>query len=140
MHHTISHADTRFQRSFEKFEITPSDFDHAAHIRLAYIYLCQLSADAAAKRMKHALLAFLEHLGVGRTKFHETMTKAWIMAVRHFMERSAYAASSMGFVAANPQLLDAKIMLSHYSAELLFSPGAREEFVQPDIAAIPEYA
>ena len=140
MHHILSPADTQFQRAFESFEIAPSAFDHAAHVRLAYVYLCQHPAEAAAGRMKQALLAFLEHLGVGPAKFHETITKAWIMAVRHFMECSARAASSTEFIAANPRLLDAKIMLTHYSAELLFSPGAREEFIQPDLSAIPEHA
>ena len=43
------------------------------------------------------------------------------------------------FMAANPRLLDSKIMLSHYSAEVLFSPGARQAFVQPDIQSIPEH-
>ena len=34
-------------------------------------------------------------------------------------------------------LLDPKIMLTHYSAERLFSPEARAEFVEPDIDPIP---
>ena len=135
--HTTSEEDLLFQRSFESFEVAPSDFDHAAHVRLAYVYLCQHPADEAAEHMKSSLLAYLQHVGVGRSKFHETITKAWIMAVRHFMEQSDPAASSQEFVAANPRLLDTKIMLKHYSAEVLFSQEARAAFVQPDISAIP---
>lgn len=90
--------------------------------------------------MRTSLLAFLDDLGIGRSKFHETVTKAWVMAVRHFMELSADSTSSQAFIAANPRLLDTQIMLSHYFAEVLFSQDARASFVQPDLAAIPKHA
>jgi hypothetical protein len=140
MNHTSSEEDTLFRRSFETCAIDPAAFNHAAHVRIAYIYLCGHSIDEATERMKGSLLAFLEHFGVDRSKFHETMTRAWILAVRHFMELSAPSASSRDFIAANPQLLDARILLRHYSAETLFSQGARTAFVQPDIAHIPMHS
>lgn len=37
----------------------------------------------------------------------------------------------------NPELLDSRIMLTHYSAEVLFSDEARARFVDPDIQPIP---
>ena len=137
--YTISVEDIAFQQSFELFEVAPSAFDHAAHVRLAYIYLCQHSVEEATERMKHSLLAFLDHLGIGRSKFHGTITRAWIMAVRHFMEISPLSKSSLDFIAVNPRLLDSNIMLRHYSAQVLFSQDARAKFVQPDLAAIPEH-
>jgi len=36
-------------------------------------------------------------------------------------------------------LLDSKIMLTHYSAELLFSDQARAEFVEPNLDPIPRH-
>jgi hypothetical protein len=36
-------------------------------------------------------------------------------------------------------VLDTKIMLTHYSAEVLFSPEARALFVEPDLDPIPRY-
>ena len=62
-----------------------------------------------------------------------------MLAVRHFMQRAAPCASSRDFIAANPQLLDGKILLRHYSAGTLFSQGARTAFAQPDIADFPVY-
>ena len=35
------------------------------------------------------------------------------------------------------ELLDSRIMLTHYSAAVLFSPDARQSFVAPDIQSIP---
>jgi len=139
MKHAISLDDLQFQRSFEAFEIEPKSFDHFAHVRMAYIYLCQHSTEEAAQRMKASLLSFLEHLGVGRAKFHETVTIAWTKAVRHFMERSVHSASSAEFIASNPRLLNTQIMLLHYSAQLLFSETARSTYLKPDLAPIPEH-
>ena len=124
--------------AFEACEVSPDSFDHAAHVRLAYVYLCEHTIDAAVVRMKNALLAFLAHLGVSHTKYHETITRAWIMAVSVFMNESPSCDSAAAFIAHNPRLLDRTIMLKHYSAEVLFSPEARESFVKPDIAPIPE--
>lgn len=137
--HAISSEDFQFQRAFEAFEVDPSAFGHAAHVRLAYIYLCQHSTEVAAERMRSSLLSFLEHLGVGRAKFHETITTAWTKAIRHFMALSKPSSSAVEFIESNPRLLDTQIMLTHYSAPLLFSPVARSEFVTPDLAPIPEY-
>jgi hypothetical protein len=140
MNHALSEEDLEFQQSFELFKVAPASFDHAAHVRLAYIYLCQHPVDDAAAHMKGALLAFLEHLGIGNSKFHETVTRAWILAVRHFMARSPDTASSQAFIAANPRLLDTRLMLRHYSEDLLFSQDARTSIVHPDLAAIPAHA
>ena len=137
MSHQIANDDLEFRRGFEAFKVKPNDFDHPAHVRLAYIYLCEHSVDGAAERMKQSLLAFLAHLGVGESKYHETITRAWVMAVNHFMVQSPDCSSAAAFIARNPQLLDSKIMLTHYSAEVLFGANARSTFVSPDIQSIP---
>ena len=139
MKHRCSLEDKSFRRAFEAFEVTPDEFDHAAHVRLAYIYLCGQTTEQACESMKGSLLAFLNHLGVGTAKYHETITRAWILAVRHFMELSAPCSSSTEFIERNPRLLDAKIMLSHYSAEVLFSPEARSRWISPDVQPIPRH-
>jgi len=135
--HTASADDLAFARAFESWEIDPQAFDHAAHVRLAYVYLCEAPTEAAAGRMKTALLAFLTHLGGDTSKFHETLTRAWILAVAHFMGESAPCASAAAFMAANPRLLDSRIMLTHYSAQVLYSPEARQAYVPPDVSPIP---
>ena len=137
MNHIKSLDDEEFQHMFEACEVSPGEFDHAAHVRLAYIYLCDNSVDDASEKMKQALIAFLIHLGADQTKYHATITRAWIMAADHFMNRSESCSSATEFINCNPQLLDNKIMLTHYSAQVLFSPAARKDFVAPDIEAIP---
>ena len=53
------------------------------------------------------------------------------------MHRSPEASSADDFIVRNPLLLDSKIMLTHYSADLLFSDQARAEFVEPNPGSDP---
>jgi hypothetical protein len=138
MPHHASAEDRVFRNDFIAGRITPAQFNHRAHVRLAYVLLTEAGVDEAAGRMRSALHAFLAHHGIDAAKYHETMTRAWILAVRHFMDRTEKgAASADEFIDANPELLDSKIMLTHYSAALLFSPEARSAFMEPDIQPIP---
>jgi hexokinase len=139
MDHSVSAEDQDFRQAFEALEVTVEEFNHRAHVRLAYIYLCEMPVDEASQAMKRALLAFLDHLGAEATKYHETITRAWIKAVRHFMANTAACGCAGDFIDLNPKLLDTKIMLSHYSAEVLFSPKARGRYVDPDIDPIPDH-
>ena len=134
--HEPSEEDRSFRLAFEGCVVAPSQFNHEAHVRLAYIYLTESDADLAVQKMRDALLKFLEHNSIPRSKFHETLTRAWVLAVRHFMNRST-STSAAEFIAKNPELLDSKIMLTHYSARVLFSPDARASFVEPDLDPIP---
>jgi hypothetical protein len=136
--HRAAPDDVAFRQAFEAGQVSPSDFNHAAHVRLAYVYLCDDTVEHAAGRMKSALLSFIRHHGINEDKYHETLTRAWVMAVDHFMRRSTVPAdSAASFMRSNPALLDSKIMLTHYSAQLLFSGEARAAFVPPDLQEIP---
>jgi hypothetical protein len=139
MNHQLSPEDQAFRAEFEACRFPPAEFHHRAHVRLAYVYLAEHDTDAAHQRMQSALVAFLRHHGIDVAKYHETMTRAWIMAVRHFMERTAASTSAESFIETNPRLLDSKIMMTHYSAEVLFSEEARARFVEPNLSPIPRY-
>ena len=139
MKHQMSNDDREFKAQFETCEFPPSVFNQKAHLRLAYVYLVENDDDVACQLMRDSLLRFLHHHGVDVSKFHETMTRAWILAVRHFMENDSGADSANTFIENNPQMLDKNIMMTHYSTERLFSDTAREQFVAPDLDPIPRY-
>lgn len=138
--HTASDADRAFRDDFEACRFPAPQFKHREHVRLAYVYLCEGDDEDATARMREALRAFVRHNGVDPTKYHETLTRAWILAVCHFMARTAPSDSADAFIAQNPVLLDTTIMLTHYSADLLYSDEARARFVEPDLDAIPRHA
>ena len=139
MSQALSPDDRRFSEDFTAGRIEPGAFDHRAHIRLAYSLLAEHDTETALTLMRGALQAFIRHNNVPVAKYHETLTRAWILAVRHFMATSPVAASAAEFIAGNPRMLDAKIMLTHYSAEVLFSTEARARFVEPDLEKIPRH-
>src|SRR5262245_61798454 len=135
----LSAGDERFRTEFEACTFPPAEFGHRAHVRLAYIYLAEHDTDTAHQLMRGALLGFLQHHGIDISKYHETITRAWILAVRHFMQTSPDCESSDDFIEKNPLLLDSKIMMTHYSAEVLFSDEARAKFVEPNLSPIPRH-
>ena len=109
-------------------------------MRLAYVYLATNDVERATTLMRGAIVNFLRHHGIAPTKYHETLTHAWILAVFHFMHRTDVRAVGRRFHRRTPLLLDSRIMLTHYSADRLFSPQARAAFVEPDLDPIPRHA
>jgi hypothetical protein len=101
------------------------------------VYLVENDLASAQRKMRGALLSFLAAHGIPPEKFHETLTRAWVLAVRHFMSRSPSLCFS-DFAAKSQPLLDSKVMLTHYSASVLFSPSARATYIEPDLEAIPQ--
>jgi hypothetical protein len=139
MKHRLSGSDQTFRTEFEACKLPPAAFGHRAHARLAYVYLTEHDTDTAHQLMQKALLTFLQYHGVDVSKYHETMTRSWILAVQHFMEVSPGFESAETFMENNPKLLASKIMMTHYSAEVFFSDEARARFVEPNLSPIPRY-
>jgi hypothetical protein len=137
MQHRVSADDREFLRRFDGCEVQPVEFDHRAHLKLAYIFLALHGGEQAGPRFRDSLQAFLRHNNIDPAKYHETMTQAWMLAVLHFMERVGDTSSAEEFVAASPALLNPGVMLTHYSKELIGSARARREFVEPDLDPIP---
>ena len=138
--HFLSDSDLEFRAAFEAGAFAPADFSHRAHVRLAYVYLAESDVGLALERMRAALLTFLCHHDIPASKYHATLTRAWILAVDHFMHHAPAASSADDFIDRNPVLLDSRIMLTHYSADLLFSDEARAQFVEPNLDPIPRHA
>lgn len=136
-----SKDDKEFQDQVESCEFPVSDFNHRAHIRLAYAYLTENNAAESIVLMRDTIIGLLKHVGVEPSeKYHETLTEAWILAVNHFMNNTQGSESADDFIDKNKVLLDSKIMMTHYSAEVLFSEQARKSFVEPDLDPIPGHS
>ena len=139
MTNQVSPSDRRFMEEVESARFPADQFSHRAHIRLAYCYLCESDVDEACARIRRTILGLLAANGADDSKFHVTLTRAWMMAVHHFMNRAPDTASADQFIGHDDRLLDTAIMLTHYTRDRLFSEDAREEFVEPDLDPIPRY-
>jgi hypothetical protein len=133
----LSEDDRLFWRDCASGAVRPGDFDHRAHLRLAYVHFAAFGPETGATAFKESLFAYLARHGIDCSKYHETVTRAWLLAVWHFMRKAGATASSQDFLDKSQVLLDSRVMLTHYSKDLLFSDLARRQFVEPDLDPIP---
>ena len=71
--------------------------------------------------------------------YHETITQAFLILISDRMQRLGDHLSFADFCRENADILDRNMtaLLNYYRKETLFSQGAREAFVEPDLATLP---
>ena len=148
-------TDDEFLTKFEQRLIGRAQWTHAAHVRMAWLYVARTGTYRAArgkvrsgiKKLNQAFLAqsvapcgvtpppepAAEPKSVG---FHETITTAFVRLVA---SRARPGEKFAAFRKRNPDLFDRKLsaLLAHYTPGLLFSDGAKAKFAQPDRAPLP---
>ncbi len=142
MSYQVSRDDLNFKNEIESCQFPVSEFGHREHVRLAYVYLAQTrDVGESLALVKKALLGLLKHAGIEPSaKYHETLTEAWLLAVHHFMHMRSDTKSADDFIRQARILLNSKIMLTHYSQDVLFSEAAKARFVSPNLEPIPRHA
>ena len=130
-------TDQQFLQQMEAGTLAPEGFDHAGHVRLAWIYLQRGGRQEAEQRTCDTIRRYAAALGAA-AKFHCTVTVALV----RLMAAGGAADRDMpwpAFLVRNAALLaDARAALArHYSPTLLGSDAARAAFVEPDRAPLP---
>jgi hypothetical protein len=106
-------TDRAFLQAFEGGDISPAEFHHADHVRLALAYLMDsATVSEATDRMAASIRVFARVAG-HEEKYHHTLTVAWVRLVA--------------------RLLDKRLPLAYYSPDRLFSNEARERWIEPDV-------
>jgi hypothetical protein len=72
---------------FEQCTTTKDGFTHISHLTVATYYLCHSTPDEAFQEMRSGLLRFLDHHGIGRAKYKERLTWAWIKQIQSLLEQ-----------------------------------------------------
>lgn len=119
---------------FESCRTAGDAFTHRQHLTVAAWYLKTLSEDEALTRMRSGLLRFLTHHGENTMKYNETITLFWLKKVRQCLEDSS---SGRSFTEKTNSMLEAlassRMILDHYSEELLNSSTAKSKWVAPNL-------
>jgi hypothetical protein len=120
-------------RAFRSGRPPEGGFHHVHHLRLARLYLLEAEPDVAVPRYCRDLRRFATALGAPE-KYHETITRAFLLLVAERMARSGPGADFDEFAAAHPELLEwePSILSRYYRPETLGSELARRSFVLPD--------
>jgi hypothetical protein len=123
-------TDDDFICELEACILPESHFDHAAHLRAAYLYLRGDPFPDAAARMCTTLRNYTRSLGrAGR--YHETVTIAFMALVLDCLRRRGDGGGWQGFIALNPEVLRKDVLLDYYPRAVLESDEARQRFVLP---------
>jgi hypothetical protein len=124
-------TDEAFARAFENGFVTPEEFGHVAHVRVAWVYLHETaSLNAALNRMRQGIQRFAAAAGVPQ-KYHETITVLWMRLLADIKARGAVGELA-GVLRTHPELADKDLPLKYYSRDRLFSDEARSGWVEPD--------
>ena len=96
-------TDAELIDGFERATLPPDRFDHAAHVRAAYLMLRDAPLDQAAARFITALRRFAAAAGVPG-KYDEALTRSWLRRIHERLVAGGPLAWP-AFAAANPELL-----------------------------------
>lgn len=128
--------NTELAKRMECGDFPNAEFHHEQHLQLAWYYLRTYGSGPAVERMRATIRNFAGGLGHPE-KYHDTATIAWMRLVEA-ARRCAPDIDDFGaFLAAHPWLRRREALLAFYSKELLDSPPARAQWVEPDLRPLP---
>lgn len=142
----------RFWTAFVKGNL--DSWDHYAHLRAGYFVLFEgLSRgssllDCASNFMGRLKELRLKNPEKFRNTAHRTMTIFWLYQIQMAaiaykvekkLEEFPLRADFWEILLLTPSLMNASLWKTYYSKDLMFSPGARENWHLPDLQPLPPF-
>ena len=126
-------SDSQFEKEFNSCRISPADFTHEAHLRLAWINIRKYGIEQAELNIQNGLKNYVEFVGA-KDKYNATLTIAATKAVYHFMLRSD-SDNFKDFLIEFPKLKNnfKELMAYHYGFDIYNSIKAKTEYLEPDL-------
>ena len=130
-------SDEEFLAAFEGCTLPKADWTHAAHVRMAWLYLTRLPKSDALARVRGGIRRY--NAAVGSDGYHETVTVAFTLLIRSRMDAAGRGEGFAAFAARNPDLFEGRSELlgRHYDPATLADFEARQRFVVPDREPLP---
>ena len=128
----LSRADRVLLRTFETGSLPAEGFHHRDHVQMAWLHVRRYGLLEALDRFSKSLRRLARQAGQpGR--YHETMTRAFMLLINERIERDEGDISWEEFARRNPDLLawGPSVLEAYYDASVLGSDLARRVFVLP---------
>jgi hypothetical protein len=124
-------------KDFEMCILPLENFNHRAHLTVAIVYLARHEKEAATNLMRRRIQAYLRAKQIATTKesgYHETLTLFYMRLLHLHLERAEAGLSLLELVnKLIRECGDKDLPLRHYAKEHLMSPGARLQWLEPDL-------
>ena len=123
---------------FKRQEIYPNEFNHLAHLKVAWDYIHEYSMVEAREKFHQDIIKLTKVLGA-EEKYHRTLTDFfldYLYQVKWYLNHNGTSSESWALVEQECSLLikNAKKLISYYySDELINSDLARTQYVDADI-------
>ncbi len=124
-------SDDEFLSAFESLQLKHASFNHADHVRLAWLYVSRFGAALAEDKLLLGIRRIAENVGAPG-KFLYTTTVAWARLVAIAIERDSAAGTFEQWIPRHAPLLDKNLLDAFYSQGILLSDPARSRWVEPD--------
>ena len=111
-------------------------FGHRQHLHMTWSYIRRVGMPDAGDHVVRFIKHVAAHHGGGEL-YNETMTRFFVYAMAWAMTSAANSDDFEKLLADNPHLTDKHLAERHWSGELLRSPAAKAEWVEPDLKPIP---
>ena len=116
----------------ERCLLSNSDFHHRDHLTVAATYLYAAELEPALDKMRSSLLRFVAHHGGNR--YHETITRFWMLQVEKHLDRNLCLAEAVENVTT--ALANKDLVYDYYSRERLASGESKQDWIAPDLKQI----
>ncbi len=132
-------SDDDFLTAFEDGSLPIGNWNHRAHVRVAFLYLSRFELDEAIDRMRSGIKAYNAAHGVEDgplSGYHETTTLAFMRLIHRAVQERGPFQDSHEFCKRCPELLDRRALLCYYTRDRIMEPAAKTDFVEPDLAPL----
>jgi ribosomal protein S18 acetylase RimI-like enzyme len=129
--------------AFESCAIARDQWNHRAHLTVAYLLLRQGTLEEATQRMCEGVQRYNAAHGIAQTPtggYHHTLTIAWMRVLHATMLAYGHADTAEQFLDQHPHLLSKTLLRLFYSRPRIMSREAQCGWVEPDLAPLPRVA
>lgn len=134
-------TDNELLAAFENGALPFAQWNHRAHVRVAFLYASRYPLAEATARMRTGVQAYnaANHVPVAIDRgYHETTTQAFMRLIHAAACQHRGSIDFDLFCQHHPELLDRRVLLCYYSRDRIMDEQAKACFVEPDLAPLDQ--